>query len=412
MAGRSGGAGGSGRRAVSVGGSISGLSAAVLLRRGGWEVDVFERSEAELTGRGAGIVTHVELNELLESMGFELAVNFGVVIAGRRTLDRAGHVIGEHRCPQVVTSWDRVYRMLREALPAERYHLGKELLRVEEKADRVIAHFADGTREADLLIGADGFRSTVRTQILPEARPTYAGYVAWRGLVGESALLRATHQDIFDSMVFCLPPGEQMLGYPVAGPDNDLRPGHRRYNFVWYRPTDEPDGLKRLLTDQTGRSHPLSIPPPLIRHEVIEELREAAKRLLAPQFSELLGLTQPFLQPIYDVGTSKMALGRIALIGDAAFLARPHVGAGVTKAAQDAAALEGALRSEPDVERALASFERARIEINRRIVERGRELGSYMESKLKTAEQRSRAEQHRTPHAVMTEIALLDFLRA
>ena len=410
MAGRPRVAGAGGRRALIIGGSMSGLFAALLLRRGGWEVEVFERTETELTGRGAGIVTHIELNDLLESLGFDLAVNFGVAIAGRKTLDRAGRVIGEHRRPQIVTSWDRVYRMLRDALPAERYHLGREVLRIEEKADRVIVHFADGTREADLLVGADGFRSTVRAQYMPETRPAYAGYVAWRGLVAESALSAAAHRDIFDSMVFCLPPREQMLGYPVAGPDNDLRPGHRRYNFVWYRPTGD-QALRTLLTDEAGQTHALSIPPPLVRKDAIEELRQAAERLLAPQFRELVSLTQPFLQPIYDLATPKMALGRVALIGDAAFLARPHVGAGVTKAAQDAAALEAALRSEPNVELALANFEHARMEMNHRIVERGRELGAYMESKPKTAEQQSSAEQHRTPQAVMREIALLDFLR-
>ena len=66
-------------------------------------------------------------------------------------------------------------------------------------------------------------------------------------------------------MTFCLPPGEQFLGYPVAGPDNDLRPGHRRYNVVWYRPADEATKLPWLLTDESGVTHAISIPPPLIR---------------------------------------------------------------------------------------------------------------------------------------------------
>ena len=213
-------------------------------------------------------------------------------------------------------------------------------------------------------------------------------------------------------MAFCLPPGEQMLGYPVAGPNDDLRVGHRRYNFVWYRAAEETHELTRLLTDRRGTTHALSIPPPLVRAEVIAELRASAEKLLAPQFQEVVRLApEPFLQPIYDLETPGMASRRVALIGDAAFLARPHVGAGVTKAAQDALALAAALLTTSDVGAALGRFERARLDANRRIVERARELGAYLEQRPMSDKERRNAERHRTPQAVMQEIALLDFMR-
>src|SRR5438067_1843181 len=119
---------------------MSGLLAGLLLRRAGWQVDIFEKVESELAGRGAGIV----------------------------------------------------------------------------------------------------------------AQPD-AGYIAWRALIAEAAFPPAIHAQLFDAMTFCLPPGEQFLGYPVAGPNNDLRPGHRRYNIVWYRPAAEATELQDLLTDEKGR---------------------------------------------------------------------------------------------------------------------------------------------------------------
>jgi 2-polyprenyl-6-methoxyphenol hydroxylase-like FAD-dependent oxidoreductase len=401
-------------RALIIGGSISGLFAGLLLRRAGWEADIFERVETELTGRGAGIVTHAQTHALLRAAGLDSSHNFGVDIAGRRTLDRDGRLIGEHACPQTVTSWDRVFRLLREAFPAERYHAGKELARIDDDGGRVTAHFADGSAAAgDLLVGADGFRSTVRAAILPDVRPRYAGYVAWRGLVAEGALSPATHRDIFDGMVFCLPPGEQFLGYPVAGPDNDLRPGERRYNFVWYRPADDATALQDLLTDGTGHVHALSIPPPLLRADVIAALRDASQRLLAPQLQEAVALTpQPFLQPIYDVESPRMEQGRVALLGDAAFLGRPHLAAGVTKAAEDALALVTALQSSAEVPIALRRFEAVRIALNRRVVELGRMLGASLQPNLVSAEARAAAARHHTPEAVMAEIAMLDFTRA
>jgi 2-polyprenyl-6-methoxyphenol hydroxylase-like FAD-dependent oxidoreductase len=117
---------------------------------------------------------------------------------------------------------------------------------------------------------------------------------------------------------------------------------------------------------------------------------------------------QPFLQPIYDVDTPRMAVGRVAIMGDAAYLARPHVAAGVTKAAEDAMALADTLRGRDDVAAALCDFERVRLPANARIMARGRDLGACLQPGL-AVEQRPAAERHHTPQAVMSEIAVLDF---
>jgi 2-polyprenyl-6-methoxyphenol hydroxylase-like FAD-dependent oxidoreductase len=277
----------------------------------------------------------------------------------------------------------------------------------------VEAHFVDGSSaRGDVLIGADGLRSTVRAHVLPDAKPIYAGYAAWRGLAPEAEFSPALHRDLFTTMAFCLPPGDQILGYPVAGPDNDLRLGHRRYNVVWYRPADE-QVLHRLLTDKAGNTHSMSIPPPLISRDVIDDMRADAESTLAPQFRDVLRLVaQPFLQPIYDIDVPRMALRRIAIIGDAAFVARPHVGAGVAKAAQDALALANALAAIADVETALRRFETGQIALGRRIVARGRQLGACLQAHRTSAEETAMAAKFRAPETVLEETAALDFLAA
>jgi 2-polyprenyl-6-methoxyphenol hydroxylase-like FAD-dependent oxidoreductase len=397
------------RRALVIGGSMSGLLAGIMLSRRGWQVDIFERVSSELAGRGAGIVAQAELIARLNALGLDTR-DLGVAITTRQILDRSGRVAAAIACPQVLTAWERVYRVLRDAFPAERYHRGLGLKAFTQSGQGIAAHLSDGsTVEADVLIGADGLRSTVRQQCLPDAVPLYAGYVAWRALLPETKIPPAIHRDMFEMMVFCLPPGEQCLGYPVAGPDNELRVGQRRYNVVWYRPADEASELPSLLTDAKGVAHSISIPPPLIRGEPIAAMRAAAERLLAPQFRAIVRLIdEPILQPIYDLESPRLAFGRVAILGDAAFVARPHVAAGVSKAADDAAALARALDGD-DVEAALRRFETERLPDNKKIIERARHLGAYLQA-TQTAEERARSERHSIPEAVLAETAVLDFL--
>lgn len=398
------------RHAIIVGGSMAGLFSALLLQKAGWRVDVVERVGSELSGRGAGIVTHPELFDVLDRIGIDQeTARVGVAVAGRRVFRRDGSIARELPLPQILTSWGRLHNLLRQSLAAETIHHGCTLTGIEEGRDAVTARFADGSlRRADLLIGADGIFSTVRSFFVPDVTPNYVGYVAWRGLVEEAALSQATREALCDHFSFSLPDGEQMLGYPVAGRDEAMEPGRRRYNFVWYRPAAADGALRELLTDVDGVRHPLSIPPNKIRPEVTTALREDARRLLAPQFAEVLEKTeQPFLQAIQDFETPRMALGpRTVILGDAAFVARPHVGMGVTKAAADAQSLADALAETDDLAGALARFERKRLPYGAVVIRRGRELGSYMQAQLLSDEERELAERHRRPEAVMAETAV------
>ncbi|HTS40541.1 MAG TPA: FAD-dependent monooxygenase [Stellaceae bacterium] len=393
----------SSRRALIIGGSISGLLAANLLRNVGWEAVVFERSVETLTGRGAGISTQPQFRDILRRIDIPFDDTMGIKVDRLICLDRRGNVVLKEPTLRIMSAWTRLYAALLARLPAEKYRLGKQFERLEQNADGVTAIFSDGTRvSGDLLVGADGLRSSVREQLLPQVQPSYAGYVAWRAMIDEAEIPENIRAELFDLYTFCLPEGEMFLGYPVPGRNNETTIGRRAYNIVWYRPADPATTLVDLCTDATGRNHGTAIPPPLIRPAVIASIKATARALIAPQAAEIFDRAQPFFQPIFDLESPQMAHGRVALLGDAAFVARPHVGTGVTKAALDAASLADGLRAAgDDVKAGLARYESEQLSFGRALVGLSRQEGAYLSAQLKPRDQRSGEELHRDDAGVV-----------
>jgi len=362
--------------ALIIGGSLGGLFAAHFLRAAGWRVDVFERSSDDLAGRGAGLGTHEALARVLRRLGIGADMELGVHTPYYVWFDAGGKPALKLDRPRVMTAWAWLYRPLKDALPAQYYHPAKTFVSAEQDANGVTAIFADGARvRGDLLVAADGPRSTVRPQMLPDSKPEYAGYVAWRGLTPEAEVAAAERKLLFTSNAFSIPGGELALAYPVPGRDGDLREGRRDYNIVWYRPTDTA-ALADMNTDAAGRRHE-QIPPPLIRPDVIAAVKADARALLARSIADVfVRAERPIFQAIHDFASPQIAFGRIALLGDAAFVARPHVGAGVTKAALDAACLADALADNASIVAALAVYNDARRRAGDWVVSRSREFGA------------------------------------
>jgi len=263
----------------------------------------------------------------------------------------------------MASAWARVYQPLRAALPSAVYRQGMTLERIEGDS----ALFADGTRErADLIVGADGVYSTVRKQYLPQVQPQFANYVAWRGLVEERELPPATLEAVSGRIVFCFPKGEMLLSMRVPG----------AVYFIWYRTAS----LAELFTDAAGKNHGMSIPPPLIRPQFVRALKAHAHEALPAPIAALVQKTaQPLLQAISDMESPRLCFGRVALLGDAAFVVRPHVAGGASKAALDARWLVDSLAG--DLGAGLARYEQSQLDFGRRIVQHSRYLGADLEGR-------------------------------
>jgi 2-polyprenyl-6-methoxyphenol hydroxylase-like FAD-dependent oxidoreductase len=401
------------RRAIVIGGSIAGLFVGAFLRRIGWRVDIYERSSIELIGRGVGIfATHLELFEALDKCGAG-TVEIGVIVYKRITFDRSGDVIAVKPQLQIVTSWDRLRQVLLKAIDRQRYHFGHAFERVEQDGNSVQVYFANGRSErADLVVGCDGFRSSVRAYLAPEVQPIYSHCYIWRGAPNESDLLPETRKTMFPYFSFFLADQLQALGYPISGADDELRAGHRRYNFGWYRVADAAK-LKEMCVDDHGREYEFGVPPPLVRKDLIAEMRAEAESLLPPQYLDCLRhIDQPFFTPVYDFYSPSLVFGRVALVGDAASTPRPHMGFGVSKAGAEAQALAEAIFNYDDIDRALSVYNSARQPLGERIVTHGRKLGMQLGVGIKTDDDRRFAELLQSPKGILDWISMPNFLAA
>ncbi|MDM0079777.1 FAD binding domain-containing protein [Variovorax sp. J31P179] len=365
-------------RAIIAGGSLSGLFAATNLRAVGWDVAVFERSPDALDSRGGGIVLQPDVLAAFRFAGVGHTDALGVRSGDRIYLDAEDEVIHRTWMPQTQTSWNMLYGAMRKALPASCVHAGERLVSFKQTGERVTVLFASSRMErGDLLIGADGAGSTVRSQLLPGTRPAYAGYVAWRGLVPEAALGGAAAARLGSAFVFQQGRDHLLLEYRIPGEDGSVAEGARRWNWVWYRKVPAGAPLAELLTDRNGVAHAFSLPPGAARDAPIAALRHDARQLLAPSLRELVLATEaPFVQAILDLAVPRMVFGRTVLIGDAAFVPRPHTAGSTAKAAADALALAKALAPGRGLDIRLAAWGAEQLNAGARMGERGISMGN------------------------------------
>jgi len=365
-------------RVLIAGGSIGGLTAAVLLRDLGCEVDVYERSGAALEDRGAGIVVlPVTERYFTERVGDEGRVSLELTYW--TYVDRDGNVLSADPDHFRFSGWATIYRALLDVFGPERYHLGHEMVGFDNDADGVVARFANGvSAKGDLLVCADGLQSTARSILLPGVEPGYAGYVAWRGTTPEADLSEKARADLADSMIYqVLDPGH-ILVYAIPDHQGRTSPPHRVINWVWYRNYPHGGSFEDLMLDRDGAQRAGTMPPGMMRDDHLAKLRATAGRVLAPTLREVvLGCERPMIQAVFDLESPQMAFDRVCLIGDAAFGLRPHVAAGQAKACADAWALRDTLKCcAGDIDQALPRWEQTQLALGRHALERTRQMGN------------------------------------
>lgn len=367
-----------GSRVGVVGGSIAGCAAAIALQRAGCQVSVFERSSTGLRDRGAGIAIPNTLRESLIARDY-LDADYPYWPAKRRDwIIKSGdlphgRVLWEQPGEASLNNWSILWKSLRSRVAGDAYRDGAPVASFRQDSDRVTVVLDDGSEERfDLLIGADGYRSRIRAAIHPGTAPEYAGYVLWRGNFPESRVRDREPLDRADAVrswhTVCFPGGHGVI-YMIPGEEDRADVGHRRVNWAIYAPT--PAGC---VFDEPG-----SISPGRLGDELEMEMHRLVAMHFPSWHGSLIELTEPneiSIQPIYDEMVPSYVEGRVALIGDAGTVTRPHTGSGATKALQEAMLLEDVCSEHDDWDAVLGDYDKARTEAGNSIVELGRRIGA------------------------------------
>ena len=365
-----------GSRVGIIGGSIAGCATAIALERLGCDVQVFERSSGVLRDRGSGIAIPLALRDELIDSGY-LPADYAHCLATLRWWILAdgtpsGRLLWTQPALAAHNNWGVLWRSLRAGVADSRYHDGMAFHGFSRGADGVTAVFDDGSSQRfDLLVAADGYRSVIRQQVVPSTKPEYAGYILWRGNYPESrlrnpaAIQRGTEAGAWHCI--CLDGGHGIL-YMIPDFNGRADPGHRRVNWGIYAP--QPPELEL--------SEPTSIPPGEVTSELYTHLDRLLASAVPPDYQAVIRespIEEVSIQPIYDELVDSYVHDRVALIGDAGTVTRPHTGSGATKALQDALCLARLGQEHHEWPDLLAAYDTERTAAGVSLVRLGRRMG-------------------------------------
>ncbi|MBU7597431.1 FAD-dependent monooxygenase [Streptomyces sp. P38-E01] len=360
-----------GSRVAVIGGSIAGCAATLAAVRAGAEsVTVYERAGGELRDRGVGISLHDDRYRELHEAGYvtpempykQLDRRVWTVRDGDAELGRG---LATQPFPFRAYNWGSLWQELRRRVPeGVDYRSRAAVASVSQDPDGVTVRLAGGGEERhDAVVGADGYRSVVREAMFPHLTPLYAGYVGWRGAGSD---VGGSWPDDGEARTVVFPGGHCVI-YRILTAD-----GGSRVNWVLYTAPPEE------LAEELNLDEPTSLAPGRLSSQLTTHLRQLVAKHFPPYWAESILGTPPdstILQPIYDLEVPGYAQGRLCLAGDAATVARPHIGGGSVKALQDAAALESAWREATGWDAAMAAYDHGRTEIGTAMVAQARRLG-------------------------------------
>jgi salicylate hydroxylase len=332
-------------RVAIVGGGIGGLTTALALLGAGFNVRVYEQAQT-LSEIGAGIQLAPNCTRILRRLGLldriaQVAFRPLAYQFRRWDDDRllSQTPFGDTIEQRFGAPYFHIHRadlitLLSEAMPPGCVALGRRCVGVAEQNELVTIHFADaGTAEADIVVGADGIHSAVRTALLGPEAPRFTSQVAFRGLVPAE---RLAHLRIERYAITRLGPGAHFVQYFVSS--------GRFLNLVCL--LDQTDWTRESWTD----------------HGEVEELKAAYAGWHTTVRDIINALDTTLKWALFDrLPLPRWSFGRITLLGDACHPMLPYMAQGAAQAMEDAATLAACLARTDEPAAALQQYEALRL---------------------------------------------------
>lgn len=325
-------------KVIIIGGGIGGLCTALAMRTQGIDPVIYERA-AEPGDVGAGLMLWPNAMKVLSALGADAAViAAGARLIHSRLCTANGKTLHEARldeletrvgAPVVAIHRAALHRILAEALEAGRLRFAMPCVNVVQHADSVTVQFANGASDsADLLVGADGIRSTVRGRMFPHVQLRYSGYTAWRGIVETT--------------------DEAALGVTTEVWGMGARFGIVRVDrsrVYWFATYTQPAG--EISSPEERKAKLLSV--------------FGTWCAPVPHLLEATPAAAILHNDIYDIRSfAPWSREQVTLLGDAAHPTTPNMGQGACMAIESAYVLAHALAQEPGLPSALHRYEAER----------------------------------------------------
>lgn len=333
-----------------VGAGIAGLSAGYMLEDLGYQISIFESAQ-KIRGIGAGIGLASNAVKAFEYLGLDEGIEeISNLLSDFQVFDTRGKVLFSIDTQRISHTFGKenyavhradLHRFLLNQIAPEKVFTNKRLVNLEESDQKVNLFFEDGSsHQVDFVIGADGVNSRARQILLPNAKPRFAGYWCWRGVVNFSK------KDFDKSMAFWGNKGR----FGITPLDENTI-----YWFACINAKIDGETSTYTLTD--------------LKNQFKDYPEIVGKLLDLSQDEELIRGPVMDIEPL-----SNFVFSRVLLIGDAAHAATPNMGQGACMAVEDVAILQDELRQN-DFPKALENFEKRRLDRTYYIIENSRRAG-------------------------------------